>query len=580
MSWRNLAVNRNKLVISALILLAAIAAYPVWRQKSSKDNPALRVVDLELPDGVHFNADLNMPILAISPDGKKIVCSTSQGLYLCSADGSDGRFLKDTREFIAQPFFAPDGNWIGYFSYKDQRLKKIALNGGISANLAKVAVFRGAAWNGDNSIVYGTYDPSKGGRIVQISAEGKKMDTHSPPNSRIGNIYYPQLLADGRYLLFTSTIGGRSEIEVKPLASGVRKILFDGYGARYVPIGYIVYHMVDKDGVYAVPFDLAKLSLTGDPIPIVNDVWGRIQYAVSDTGTLAYIPSEDKTQALGEFRLVWVSRDGKEEPVSAKPNTYGYPRISPDGTRLALTVFSGKNREIRIWDFARQSMTGLVSGKDEIIDPLWSRDGQRIVYRSPQDDSNTDFNSKAVNGGNIEKMATLSRGGYVFTWMDGGDGFSLTPFQAKYNGEFFRVSPDGQWIAYTSDESGQNEVYVCSFPDGKRGVRQISVRGGHSPLWSPDGHELFYRDADSVIAVPVETAPVFKAGSPRALFGRQYVAMSAGRTALPMWDISPDGSRFIMMKSAMTSGQRYAGPRKIRVVHGWPEALKSRQQEK
>jgi serine/threonine-protein kinase len=353
--------------------------------------------------------------------------------------------------------------------------------------------------------------------------------------------------------------------------------LFDGYGAKYLPSGYIVYNLVDKDGVYAVPFDLAKLKVTGKPVPIVNNVWGRIQYAVSNSGTLVYIPTEDRIKALGQFTLVWVSRDGREESIPVQPNTYAFPKISPDGTHVALTVIIRENQQICILDLVRQSMIQLTSGEADNVDPIWSPDGKRIAYRSSKGGSNLTVNIRAADGsGEAEKIATVPRGSRVFSWLGEGNELSLIPFQGKSNEDFFQVSPDRQWIAYASDESGQNEIYVRSLSDASNSARQVSIRGGNSPLWSPDGHELFYRDAESIIAVPIETGPVFKAGTPKALFGRSFVSMNLGRTALPMWDISPDGRRFLMMKASKPAEQTPAGPRKIRIVLNWVEELKDR----
>jgi Tol biopolymer transport system component len=566
----------KRLGIAAFVLLAAIIAMPLWSQKPAQSNSAIRFVNQDLPSGVQFNTGFNTPILAISPDGKQFVCDTSEGLYLCSADGSTSRLLKGTRELMLQPFFSPDGNWIGYFSVREGKLKKISTAGDKPVHLRSAPIFRGASWNEDGSIVYSVYDIAKGSLAIRISSTGENPETVLKIASGRGSISFPQMLPGGKSLLYTAILDGRAQIEVKPLIFGVRKVLFEGYGARYLPFGYIVYHLVDKDGVYVVPFDPAGLKVTGNPIRLIANVWQK-QYAVSDSGTLIYIPGEDTPKSPEKFSLVWVSRDGREEPISVEPNNYSFPKVSPDGTRVALAVTMGKNRQICVWDLVRQRMIPLTAGETDNIDPLWTPDGKQIIYRSSKDGTNVIVNSTAADGsGEPEKIAAIPSGGYLISWLREGKELSLIPFHGKYNEDFLQVSPDRRWIAYASNESGQNEIYVRSFSDAGKGVRQVSIRGGNSPLWSPDGRELLYRDADSIIAVPVEPGTIFKAGIPKALFGRPYVSASVGRIILPMWDISPDGKRFLMMKAPKPAEQppTTTGPRKVRVVQNWLEALK------
>jgi len=356
----------------------------------------------------------------------------------------------------------------------------------------------------------------------------------------------------------------------------------------------------NNSSLFAIQFDPFRLEVKGEPAAILQ---GVKRYAISASGTLAYIPGTAREAAIRQT-LVWVNREGKEEPLSAAPNQYFLFRISPDGTRVALTV--GENPEFNIWvlDMVRETMTRLTleEGTDNAI-PLWTPDGKRIAYASSRANlfGGGDVYWRAANGtGQAEKLASSpGRGLNPFSWSRDGKTLvlwetTLNPqgtdigmvsmegnhtrkplLQEKYNESYPRVSSDGRWMAYASDESGKTEVYVCTFPDVNKDKWQISTNGGNSPLWSPDGRELFYRSGDATMAVRVETEPDFKPGKPTVLFQRTYYASSAGVAAA--WDISPDGKRFLMMKEDASTGKPVAeGPRKINIVVNWFEELKQR----
>jgi Tol biopolymer transport system component len=387
---------------------------------------------------------------------------------------------------------------------------------------------------------------------------------------------------------------------VQSLKSGERKELIEGKAARYFPTGHIVYNRVDSN-LYAVRFDIDALKVIGGPVPVVEGVLqtgGALQYAVSDAGTLVYVPGPVSSSASGRT-LVWVERKGKEQPLAAQPNDYRSPHISPDGTRLALGIFAGNNKsDIWIWDLVRETMTRLTFDEAS-SNPLWTLDGKRVAFVTGSQPANYVVCWKAADGtGGDEKLGSVP-GRTVIPWSWSSDGKILVTLgyggatnfdigslsmegehkwkpllQEKYVELQPKISPDGRWMAYRSNESGKNEIYVRPFPDINKGRWQVSTSGGDTPLWSPNGRELFYRNGDSVMAVTVEAGQTFKCGKPEPLFRGTYTPESPTGAMHP-WDISPDGKRFLMMKE-LGSVSAEAGPRKINIVLNWFEELKQR----
>jgi serine/threonine-protein kinase len=300
-----------------------------------------------------------------------------------------------------------------------------------------------------------------------------------------------------------------------------------------------------------------------------------------------------------------VDRDGKAEPLAAQPDAYVNPRISPDGKQLALGIGGGIDSG-SIWrlDLVRPTRTRLTSDKGADFSPLWTPDGKQIAYVSFRPEAGGYFlNRRAANGTGKEETIT---GGLMIPSSWSGDGksmivtksVSLDPrnldigtlsmqgghtykplLQEKHNEYQPRVSPDGQWIVYTSDESGRDEIYVRPFPDVEKDKLLVSNDGGHSPLWSRDGREIFYRSGDAVMAIPVNPASGFTAGAPKTLFRGVYVSLErafSGTRDLDPWDISHDGKRFLMMKESGPAESAAAGIHRINIVLNWFEDLKQR----
>jgi serine/threonine-protein kinase len=582
---------------AALLLGLIIAGVAVWNLKPPEPRQVMRF-DYELPEGQELN--LRSPALAVSRDGKKFVYSTSKGLYLRSVDEMTAKLIAGTEGVTSQPLFSPDGKWVAYNSDYERKFKKIAIGGGAAVVLFETgsSIIYGVDWYADNAIVYGSL-----GGIMRISANG---GTPEPFIKRTASIpLYPQMLPDGKSLLYSAgTSSDQSKVVVKSLKSGEQKELFAGFAAWYLPTGHLVYRLAHNNNLFAIPFDLNRLEVKGEPIPIVEGIMGnRTQYAISDEGTLAYIMGNTGLASSGLFNtlLVWVDREGKEQPLSAAPNLYGNPRISPDGTQVALHIGTGTNQNVWVWDIVRETMTRLTFEEGENSWPIWTQDGKRIVYRSSSDGVHYDINIKAADGsGKVEKLVSWPNLPGPFDWSRDGKtllswDLAVSPFQTniaimplegdharkpllqgKYYYDHPRISPDGRWLAYASNESGQDEIYVRPYPEVNNGRWQVSINGGDGPLWSPDGRELYYRNGESVMAVPVETRPIFKPGKPKALFRGTYFSVIVGQAVLSQWDISPDGKRFLMMKEATSTGKPAESPRKINIVLNWFEELKQR----
>ncbi len=570
------------LIAAIAILGAMIGGVAIWKFKQPEPLPVMRF-DYELPQGQEFGS-FDFLNLAVSPDGKQFIYTTPKGLYLRSLNDLTAKPIPGTEGGASNPFFSPDGKWVGYAS--NGKLKKIAVNGGAPWDLYDYSnAPRGAWWDEDNFITFGQF----GQDIMRIPADG------GPPKSIVKlksvTLYYPQILPDGKSILYTSA---QTKVMVQSLKTAEAKELFPGFNARYVPSGHILYMLPNNNNLFAVQFDPDGLHVKGEPVSVLERV---LQYAVSASGTLVYMPGISSS-AAAKRTLVWVNREGKEEPISAPPDAYSEMRISPDGKRVALQVATPKNN-IWIWDVVQKTMMPLTFDEGAgSTSPLWTLDGKRILYVwDPVNGLLSGVYSKASDGtGEAEKLASspgrglfpysLSKDGKsVVLWevtlrplqwdigllsMEGGHARRAL-LQEKYFVKEPRLSPNGRWMAYASNESGKFEVYVCPFPDVKKGKYQISTGGGNHPLWSPDGRELFYSSPEATMAVPVETDPQFKLrGTPSVLF-RGTLGKIASLTDFTYWDIHPDGKRFLMVKDAPAEA-----PRKINIVVNWLEELKQR----
>jgi eukaryotic-like serine/threonine-protein kinase len=566
---------------AALVFGLIIAGTAVWFLKPSPSSESRQIirVSYDLPNDAAGGS-------AISHNGRQFVYATPRGIYLHSLDELEPRLVPGTDGNSKQPFFSPDSKWIGYLSTADNRLKKIAITGGGSVDLCEInQVLSGPIWNADNTIVYS--EPAGRG-IVRVSSNG---GTPEVLVQRKGLYTYPHLLPDGKSVLFTD--GTSRIICVQSLGSEKKRELFKGIGAQYLATGHIVY--ASGNGPYdlmAVPFDLDTLKPTGGPVPILSGISGAV---ISDSGTLLYLPAS--TQDAPDIRRtpVWVDQNGKEELISGAPAKVTQPfRLSPDGKRVAFGI-GGLRGDVWIWDLAREAVTRLTFDGGEW--PLWTLDGRRIVYfvRRPP---NCDVNVKAADGtGDIEKLGTFQSVPGPDAWSRDGKNLILEEFPIadisimSMEGDHQRrslisensmatqprISPDGRWIAYVSGAWPRPEIFVRPFPNVNAGKWQVSTGGGLGPLWAPDGRTIFYRNGDAVCKVEIETDPTFEAKKPKVLFRADFYYSRLGQAAQPLWDMSSDGKRFMMIKEVRpTERAAPEAPRRLNLVVNWFEELKQR----
>ncbi len=579
-------------VAAGAILAAVIAGVAVWKLKPSEPRQVVRLY-YELPKDQQFS-NLTFPVLAVSPDGKQLVYSTPKGLFLRSRDELNAKLIPGTEGNPQQPFFSPDGKWIGYWSGTDLKLKKIPVGGGAPLALCDAEALVGASWGAEDTIVFSTMDRG----VMRVAAGGGTPESLVKAKPAYTQFFIlPQVLPDGKSLLMT--LSPPSRIMVQSLKSGEQRELFPGDSARYLPTGHILYSV--ENNLLAVSFNPGKLEVSAGGIPVVEGLLRNgalVHYAISESGTLAYIPgSLQDAGALGRT-LVWVDREGKEEPIAAPPNNYNFPKISPNGTRVALTVGNLASPDIWIWDLTRNTLSRLTSDKNRELQCIWTPDSRRIVFLANPGGEDYGIYCRAADGtGDVEKLSSAADR-QLMPWSLSRDGknllvaefLSMTKFNiglVSMEGTRERktlipnafqpeISPDGRLLAYCSSESGRNEVYVRPFPQVDKEKWQASTEGGESPLWSPDGRELFYLTEDnSAMAIAVNTDQVLRLGTPKLMFRHSCIGFGSFSAGTP-WDISPDGKRFLMIKEAAPSATAGEGPRKINIVVNWFEELKQR----
>jgi serine/threonine-protein kinase len=568
---------------------AGIAAATVWMMMPTPANPPPRATRFMLPAPGFATADSSARHLIISPDGTRFLYTTSRGLVIRQRDRLDEDVVAGP--VAGSPFFSPDGQWIGFAT--GGSLRKVSIAGGEPVVLATTAPGLVGSWRG-NEIVFANVD----GIFRVSSAGGTPEKLRMPEFGSSEQASYPEMLPGSRAVLFTvmptraNAVGVSAEvsgsrIEVLTVDSGVRRTLLRGASrAHYVPTGHLVY--AASGSLFAVPFDLAQLEVRGEPVQLATAVTSS-DFAVADDGTLMYVTDGGS----GDNRLVWVDRQGHEEQLEAPPRPYLYPRLSPDGTRVALDV-GPPNRDIWIWDLTRRVLERFTV--DPASNPVaaWSRDGKLIAFGSDRFGATNMFVQPSDGRAEARRLLTSNSvqiplefapdGRLLFVadvpnrrrdlqalTLDGSDHVESLVHSAGTDGNV-TVSPDGHWIAYDSDESGQYEVFVRPYPNTDSARWQVSVGGGRQPLWSRDGHELYYRNfAGAVISTAVVLAPTFSAGPVVTLLdGSSYTgrgSLTSGRT----YDLSLDGRRFLMIKPVEA-----ARPASIVVVLDWFTELRRR----
>jgi serine/threonine-protein kinase len=584
------------LVVGSVLIGAILAAAAVWTLKPSPSAPVTRF-DVSLPQGQLLNP--NRRALAISPDGSRVVYSASGRLYLRSMSEREPRELPGTGLAIS-PEFSPDGRSIVFFG--DSLLKRVILDtAGTATTICEVGPAPASiSWN-EHGLVF---SEAVSGRIMRVSPNGGKPEVLLDLSKSDELADGPQFLPDGRTLLFsvakrTATSLTRwdsAQVVVQASGTSERKTLIEGGShASYVPTGHLIY--TSAGTVFAVPFDVRSLTVTGSAVPVVEGVSrvmaaiGAAHFVFSRSGSAAYVPGGPLTQ----HELVVFDRTGAVTGLKLPRGTFLFPRVSADGKRVAFETSDGKAAVISIYDLSEESSPRRLTFGGNNRFPVWSADGRRVTFQSDREGDPALFWQPA-DGGTAERLTTPARGvshapeswspdGQVLLFSEMKEFiWSLWTFSARdrkvapfsdikgsslpTNATF---SPDGRWVAYQVGERGQGEatLYVQPFP--ATGTRYQIGRGGR-PVWSRDGKELFFVPAPGQFTVVrVTTEPTFTFTNASSLPRRFGIADPANSRP---YDTLPDGR--LLGVAVPGLNQTGSGPAQIHVVLNWFEELKAR----
>jgi serine/threonine-protein kinase len=574
---------------AALALIAGGTIAALLLSSRSRAIPP-RVARLEVTTSQQdlFTTDPPGANVAISPDGSRIVYTSRGGgqihLVVRQLDELGARPIAGS-EGARDPFFSPDGQQIGFATLED--LRRVAVGGGSSIRICPLSgvVFNGATWGPDNSIVFA----QAGAGLFRVSAAGGEPEKLAAPDRAKEETNYlrPSILPGGRAVVYTVELrsaGRPTRIAARTLEGDVTTTVVEGgFGAQYLPSGHLVYGQGDR--LMAVPFDVSTLKATGAPLIFQDGVSTKEpvpNVAIASDGTGVYVAGHGTTNTR---HLVWVDRRGTHvAQIVAQPlEIPRYPRLSPDGRRLAVTIGPSVAGQIWIYDLAGSAQPLRLTFQDHNLFPTWSPDGKRIVFISragsdqilsiPADGSATE----------PERVLATQTPAVPRDWSPDGvfilfgemrhlhllhltDGKARRWLQTPFAESDGRFSPDGQWLAYRSDQSGSPEVWVRPFPGPGAPVR-VSSDGGGDAVWSRDGKELFYRNGLKILSARVVSDVAFRVEAPRTLFEGGFDPGSERG-----YDVAPDG-RFVMIENEPNGNTTSAS---IVVVLNWTEELRAR----
>ena len=581
-----------------LLMIGAVAGWEAWGVMRPGVGPAnVARFSIQPPDTVPMSISTYLRDLAISPGGRSVVFGSpraeSSQLHLRAIDRMSPTPISGGVGH--GPFFSPEGQWVGYYDRGSTILEKVSILGGPPVRLTESPrIIRGTTWGTDDRIIFGTL---RGG-LLRVSGGGgggepEVLTTYDPDQ---GDHTWPSIIPGHDALLFVMSRGfmlDTGQIAVLDLTTGgITDLGLAGVSPRYVSTGHLVYAAVNGS-IRAVPFDAASLTVTGNPVPLVEDVMvknsGAANFDVSENGSLVYVSAEAGAGS-GRWTLVWVDRQGQEEPFLEEPADYWFPRLSPDGRRLAVTIADTASSSWNIWvvEIERRTRTPFTFEGDNHW-PLWTPDGQYITFGSSRLTGRRDalwrgmnlYWKRADRSGEAEPLFASEAGQIPTSWSPNGQVLAfhatnptsaqdiwLVPREGEaapflvgpFNERGAVFSPDGGWVAYVSDESGRTEVYVRPYP-GPGSPTQFSTDGGREPMWSPGGGELLYRIGDAMMAVAIETEPTLQLGATQQLFEGRYL----GDPDRANYDVASNGERFLMVKEPTPQ---------IIFVENWFEELK------
>jgi len=566
------------------LALGALAALMIRAPSQAAPPPTAHFV-VPLPAAAPLGG-LDFPSAVISPDGTKLVHVASRGgqtqLFVRAMDEIEPAPIPGTANAVG-PFFSPDSQWVAFFA--DGQLKKVALSGGAPLPLGDAPVGLGGSWGPGDIIVFAA---GTGSGLSQVPAAGGAVQRLTTLDVAQGEFSHrwPQWLPDGETVLYTvGTSGSWSDalIVAQSLESGRRSTLVrGGTSPQYLADGSLLY--AQNGRIMRVAFDAANLAVSGPAVAVLENVRqsadGAAHLSVSRSGIAVFVPGGSEA---GQSRLVSVNKDGTSTPFAAMPAVYAYPRVSPNGRRLVVTM-EALTRDLWVYDFTSGQTTQLTFDGSAAF-PVWSPDAQQVAYSTTRVGVLNLFRTTSEQGGRSERIAASENQQFGGSWApDGTLAFSeqrpttgrdillLSPrdrvarplLDGPSDESSPRFSHDGRLLAYVSNETGRAEVYVTML-SGPRRARPVSSGGGEEPVWASGARELYFREGKRMMEVAIG-ADGQALSQPRVLFEGDY---AQGSMDAPNYDTMPDG-RFVMVLLAVQA----SGP-SLHVLVNWfgsPEA--------
>jgi serine/threonine protein kinase len=605
-SWRtNWSTTSRLASLLAASLVGAAALWIVQSQKApvtqTSDDPV--AFTIEPPPGLSFagaQASTPVPQFSLSPDGRHLafVVADAQGqssLWVRALDTTQSRRLTGTEGAI-DPFWSPDGRHVGFITRGVLKATEVGADGSPQTFSKAPVDSRGGAWNAAGTILFYAGRPSA---LSRVTTAGGPV-TELPLRDVEGMARWPEFLPDGQHVLFQvrNADPNRAGIYVTPLAgagASARRLVGSDWAGHY-GLGYVLF--LDGSTLMAQPFDALRQEVSGTPLAVARGVGGSSTaygaFSVSATATLAYAAGSSS-----QSELRWVDRTGRMKDLVAAKSDYTDLSLSPDQSRVAFSRVDPNSQAPDVWvlDLTRGTSTRITSERLVDASPIWSPDGERLVFRSNRSstigvelylttsspggptelilglqDVGSDTRSNIIpsywsrDGRLVFSQATMNNG-YGISMMAVGQKNPQTILETPYNEHQAAVSPNGKWMAYASDQSGHYEIYVQDFPTGKQHT-VVSTKGGQQPQWRGDGRELYYVQTDgTLMQVSVRPGERFDASAPTALF----------KTEIPTilnpyrMDYVPaaDGQRFLMKVPVKET------PPAITIVLNWPALLKA-----
>ena len=559
----------------AAVLAAFAFALLVARRPPAAGGEALHLT-VAIPEAIALAPDLQnqTQALAFSPDGKRMAFRGRSGeenrIFVRDLTRENPEAVAGTEDG-SDPFFSPDGEWLGFQS--GGKLKKTALRGGTPVSLADAPQSRGACWGEDGTIVFAPTVNAALSRIPAAGGEARPLTVLDAAN-RERTHRWPEILPGGKFVLFTVGTEDKpgdyddARIDAVSLATGKRHVVYRGASmARWAPPGHLL--LARRADVLAVPFDLETATARGTPVPVLQEVSGDPRsgtafFGAARNGAVAYA---EGLSVQGKSEFTWIDRSGKREPAAVPPGLYQALSLSPDGQRAAYAEGLGGGARTDVWiaNLAQGGQFQLTS-TGQAATPCWTADGKSVVYSKPAGDAV--LIQRADGTGTPQVLWKTSRlvpiavdsptpdGSSVVVTLSGlptrsdlyliplaGDRPARPLLASSATEVRGMVSPNGRWIAFVGDFTGVYQVYVQPFPS-LAGRWQVSREGGAGPRWSRDGSELFYMSGDQLYSVPVKPGTEFVPGEPRVLF---RVDRPVPTEWNDIYDVSPDGKRFLFL---------------------------------